>query len=336
METEALHGVVTRGGRVESVHPVLVAVTDAAGRTVAFANNPAHPTYFRSAAKPLQAWAAVSSGAADRFALSEPALALACASHSGEPAHVQLARQMLSAIGADEGALACGGHLSLEEAVREAQIRERVPLGPVTNNCSGKHAAMLALARHLDAPLAGYEDPTHPAQRRVIEQVARACGLSPSAVPLAGDGCTAPTFYLPLAAMARGWAVWGTSPNAAAARLRAAMWRHPFYVGGTGRACTAFLSAAPGGLLAKIGAEGVYCAALPRVGLGVALKVHSGEMRFAALLLATVLSQIADRWPDALTAAERDEIEKRKEKEVLDTRGRTVGQLLARGALRFA
>jgi len=323
----------TRGGRVEASSPVDVAVVDAAGRLFGHAGDAARCTWWRSAAKPFQAAACVRAGAADRFGFDDSALALACASHSSDDEHTSLARQMLRACGCTEDDLACGGHPPLSPRVHERLVREGITPSSAHSNCSGKHAAMLALARHLGADVRGYEGPEHPVQRRVLAEVRAGTGLHEASVATAGDGCRAPTFWLPLAAMARAWARLGTDDDAVLARLRRAMVAHPTLVAGRDRACTRFIADGGGAVVVKVGAEGVYCAALPGQGLGVALKVHCGDARFAPVALGAVLARLDERLGlglphDAWRAVACPSVQ--------DTRGDVVGGLVADGALVFA
>lgn len=296
---DPLQVVVTRSGRIESQHRVHVAVVDVNGAVVAAAGDLHSLTCWRSAAKIFQASVAVDTGAADAFNFDDRALALACGSHSGEAAHLEVAAGMLARCGCTEAHLACGPHPSLSARVRRAHLRVGTTLSALHNNCSGKHAAMLATAQHLGSPsdavvaVDGYERPDHPVQRAILQRVSAVSGVAVDDVGLATDGCRAVSFYLPLQAMARAWAHAGVD-DGTFARLRKAMWQHPVLVAGEGRACTDFLAAGAEGerLLVKIGAEGVYCAALPQAGLGIALKVESGDARIAPIALAGILRDL--------------------------------------------
>jgi L-asparaginase II len=324
----------TRGDLVESVHRVSVAVVRGDGRLVAEAGDPSQVTFWRSAAKPFQALPLLADGAADAFGLTPPELALACASHSSEAAHLAVAAGFLRRIGATVDDLACGPHTPLSPAVAERVVREGVALTPLWSNCSGKHAGMLALARHHGWPTAGYHLPDHPVQRRILDEVARWAEVPVAAIPTATDGCTAVTFALPLTAMAGAWARFGSATTPGPARLRSAMTAHPELVAGTGRLCTELMAAWQGRVLAKVGAAGVYCAALPEVGLGVALKVADGDSAAAAPALLAVLRALLAR-----AAPERGydlaPFEVYAESAIANTRGTTVGAVRAAGTLRF-
>lgn len=324
-----------RGGRRESEHIVSLAVVDLTGALVASAGLATRETYWRSAAKPLQALALVEEGAADRYQLSEEALALACASHSSEPRHLEIAREMLAACDCGEEHLACGPHPPLTSLAHVDVTSVPPPWRPLGSNCSGKHAAMLALLRHLGFDPRGYECAEHPLQRRILADIARTTGLPEADIGLGTDGCRAVTFFVSLTAMARAWAYFGASDDEAPRRLRDACWRHPTLVAGTGRSCTRLLEAARGALLVKVGAEGVYCAALPQAGLGLALKVESGDMRAAPVALLAALADLESRLGlglEVFTPALADLLEA----PLLDTRGEVIGSLRRVGHLTFA
>jgi L-asparaginase II len=324
----------TRGDLIESVHRVSVAVVHADGRLVAAAGDPARVAYWRSAAKPFQALPLLEDGAADALAMTADELALACASHSSEPRHLEVAAGLLRRIGATEADLACGPHPPISAEVAERVVREGITLTPLWSNCSGKHAGMLALARHHGWRWAGYERPGHPLQDRVLAEVARWTCVRGEAIPIATDGCAAVTFGLPLSAMALAWARFGAATEPAPLRLRAAMSAHPDLVAGTGRLCTELMAALPGRVLAKIGAAGIYCATLPELGLGVALKVADGDSEVSPPALLAVLSAVIER--AGLTAQyDLARVAHHATQPILNTRGARVGTLRAAGVLRF-
>ena len=287
---------VLRGARIESWHRVSYAVADGAGRVRHAAGAVDRPIFTRSAVKPLQALALVESGAARRFGVSAAELALASASHSGEACHVAAVTGWLARLGLDQSALACGAHAPLHAASAERLLAAGQTPTAVHNNCSGKHAGMLTLARHLGAPLAGYQRPDHPVQRRIAATLAEMAGLAALPTP-ATDGCGVPTFPLTLKQLAGAFARLGAPQGLGAMRraacdqIRAAIRAHPRLVAGTGRACTAIMTAAPE-LLVKTGAEGVYAAALPEGGIGLALKVEDGAGRAAPVALLALLEAL--------------------------------------------
>lgn len=288
---------VTRGHRTESVHAVTIAVADGAGRLAFAAGDVAAPRYPRSAIKALLALPLVETGIADRLGLDEAALALACASHAGEPVHVETARAMLARAGRDPAILACGTHPPLSRAAADALVRAGVAPGPLHNNCSGKHAGLVCLAVGLGADPAGYETPDHPAMRAATAPLAALAGTPCEAANRATDGCGIPTYAIPLAGLARAFARFGTGEGleparaSAAARLRRAVARHPELLAGSGRFDTVLAAAFGERLFVKGGAEGVWCAALPEAGLGIAVKAEDGAGRAAEAALAALLER---------------------------------------------
>lgn len=317
----------TRGDVVESRHEVHGAVGDADGKLVARAGAPDRVTFMRSAAKPFQALAVLEAGAFHRAGWGDEELALACASHSSEERHVALARRMLASLGLDDSHLACGPHRPLGEGVARAMWAAGVAPTAIHSNCSGKHAAMLALARHRGWPTNGYERRDHPVQRCCLEVIAAWTRTPPDAIGLGVDGCTVPAFAVPLAAMAGAYARLATA-GGAAVRVREAMLAHPELIAGEGRLCTELMRAYPGAMLAKVGAAGVYGAAFLESGLGVALKVEDGDRRAAEVALLAVLDELlADGPPPSSLLASF------ATRDVLDTRGHAVGVLRASGRL---
>jgi L-asparaginase II len=278
----------TRGELVESRHRGAIAIADASGRLAWSCGDVERPIYPRSAVKMLQALTLVESGAADAYALSDEELALACASHSGEPFHVAAVRGWLARIGLDETALACGAPAGPDGR----------PLTRAHHNCSGKHAGFLTDALQLGANPAGYQRPDHPVQRRVLAAIAEMAGVDRDRMPVAVDGCTAPAVALPLGALATAVARIADPTHlargraAAARRLDAAVKVKPLYVAGTGRACTALIQAAGGAASVKTGAEGVFVAVLSGLGLGVALKIDDGGTRASETAIAALLAAL--------------------------------------------
>jgi len=321
---------VTRGERVESVHRVHAAVVDTDGDTVEGWGSVDRLVFPRSAIKPMQALPLVETGAADAYRLEDAELALACASHNGEPRHVERVAGWLNRLGLDDGALECGGHLPRQEPVLIGFLRSGRPLGQVYNNCSGKHAGMLTHARHLGDAHRGYVLPDHPVQRRVLAAVAAMCGVDAEAMPLAVDGCSAPAPALPLAALAAGFARFATPEDLPAARAEAcrriggAMMAEPYMLAGRDRLCTALIQATRGTVLAKTGAEGVYLAGLPGRGLGIALKAEDGTGRAAEVALVALLERY-----QALDERGRQALGSWFERRIGNVRGSIVGAMRA-------
>jgi len=326
----------TRGGMPESVHRISVAVVDPAGQLIARSGDPGLHTFWRSAAKPFQALPVVADGAADRFGLTDAEVALACASHSSEPGHVSLAEEMLRKVGQTEADLACGPHVPLSPVMAATVMREGIHMSPAWSNCSGKHAAMLAISLHRGWPAHGYERLEHPLQQRILSEVSRWTGEPVESIGLGVDGCTAVSFALPLVGMARAYARFGRSDEPAMVRIRNAMMAHPWLVAGTGRSCTDLMAAAPGRLAVKLGADGIYSAVLIRSGIGVALKVEDGDMRASPATLVAILRDLAQRFePDLVDALAAPEVARHARLAIYSTRGQVTGYLQVVGALQY-
>lgn len=288
---------VTRGSQVESRHRAAVAVVDAAGKVALSVGDIDRPVYARSAIKSLQAIALVESGAADAFAVSEPELALACASHSGEPRHVEAVTAWLGRVGLSVADLECGPQLPGYEPALIALLAGGGEGTAAHNNCSGKHSGFLTLARHLGVPTRGYVNYEHPVQQRILGVLEGMTGLDLGRAPRGIDGCSIPVVGIPLGNMALAMARLGApddQPEArqeACRRLRRAVAAHPFMVAGSGRFDTRVMELTGEKALIKTGAEGVYCAAFPEHGLGVALKVDDGAGRAAEVLMGRLLAR---------------------------------------------
>ncbi len=292
---------VRRGALVESVHRGAIAVVDADGASVLALGDVGCPVYPRSAVKALQALPLVELGAADALGLADEALALASASHGGEPMHVAVVERMLARAGLDSGALECGIHWPIDQGAAHALARAGSNPTALHNNCSGKHAGFLAVARRLGVDHRLYVKPGHAVQREV-KAVLEA--LSGTAIPDergAVDGCSVPTWAMPLTDLARAFARFGSGRGlaparaAAAGRIRLACARRPELVAGAGRFGTRLMEILGEEVFVKTGAEGVLCAALPNEGLGIALKCHDGATRAAEVMMAAVLLRLLPR-----------------------------------------
>jgi L-asparaginase II len=281
---------VSRGPIVESRHRGHVIAVDGEGKTIAALGAPETVTFIRSSGKPFQAMPLVASGAADRFGFTEKEIAIACGSHSGEPEHVATVRSMLARMGMDESALKCGAHIPFSPDVARELAENRQRPDVLQNNCSGKHAGMLALARHLGADPDTYDQPANPVQQQIAAAVSKFSDVPLEELAIGTDGCGAPVFGLPVHAMAliyarlvRPPARFEASVRDACRRIVDAMINFPEMVGGSkGRLDTELIRAGKGRLISKIGAEGVYtvgvlpCDQWPK-GLGLALKIEDGD-----------------------------------------------------------
>jgi len=289
---------VTRGGRVESRHEGSVAVFDAAGKSVLSIGDVEAAVFPRSAVKAIQALPLVESGAAEHYRFGDRELAMACASHSGEPEHVAASTDMLARASLDGGALECGVQWPADQKVTVALARSGHTPSALHNNCSGKHSGFLCGCQHLRFNHAGYVDADHPYQELVRRSLAEVTGAEHGERNRGIDGCSIPTYAVPLKSLATGFAKMATGTGfstdraAAARRLFAACMAEPFYVAGTDRADVWLMQAAPGRIFAKGGAEGVHCAAIPELGLGIALKCDDGHGRAAEAACAAVLTKL--------------------------------------------
>lgn len=294
-----------RGGSVESAHRGAFAVVDAAGAVLCARGDIERPVFPRSAVKLLQALPLVASGAADALQLSDEELALACASHNGEPAHVATAAAMLAKAGLDAAVLECGAHWPYREAFqRQMAARGETPT-PLHNNCSGKHAGFVCLGCHLARratgaalreTVTGYVQPDHAVMREVRHALQASTGWDLAQAPQGIDGCSIPTYGIPLRHLAQGFARvasgvgLGDDFARAARRLRRAVANAPFMVAGSDRFDTRVMQRLGERVCCKVGAEGMYCAALPERGLGVALKIDDGNnARAAEVVMATLI-----------------------------------------------
>ncbi len=300
---------VTRGPVVESRHEGIAAVVKPDGAVVGSWGDIDAVVLPRSANKPIQALAFVESGAVERFGLGNEHIALACASHNGEARHVDTVRAWLKTIGLGEGDLECGTHPPRLPASLEALVREGAVPTAAYNNCSGKHSGFLTTVVHYGEPTQGYIKYDHPVQRRLREVMSALCGVDAGAFPYGTDGCGIPTLATPLRRLAQAMAGMADPSRLsnkraeAATRIRAAMNAEPFMVAGSGRFCTRINGALAGVAQVKTGAEGVFCAMLPTLGLGVAIKIWDGAGRAAEIAMAALLDHLG-----VLPAAQRAEV----------------------------
>jgi L-asparaginase II len=317
---------VTRGGRVESRHRVSGALIDEQGRLRAWVGDPQLLTFFRSAAKPLQALPIVADGAADALRLSDAELAVCCASHSGEPPHVEVVLSILGKIGCTEDDLVCGPHWPFHKPSAEALRQAGESPGRVHNNCSGKHAGMLAWSRHAGVETRDYHHADHPVQRRICTEIAGWANSRCEAMPVGVDGCGVPSFAQPLNVMAGIYAnivaAAEREPADAAGRLSRAMTNEPYYVGGTQRLTSRLMEVTGGRLVAKFGAEAVYCVGDRDRGWGVAVKVEDGHRRAVGAAVIEFIAQM-----EMLTADELQALEDRHTLPVRNTRDEIVGEI---------
>jgi len=289
---------VIRGLLVESRHRGAVAVCDAEGMLLLALGDVETPVFPRSAVKAMQAMPLIESGAADAFGLDDIELAIACASHSGDKAHLAAVRGLLAKAGLKEAQLACGVHWPMSERASQELIRAGKSPSAIHNNCSGKHAGMLATAVYRRLDPAGYERPEHAVQEDIRRVLSEICGVPLDRHDMGIDGCSVPTFALPLAALATSFARIGSGKGLtgarkdAAERLVSACVASPTLVAGEGRFDTVAMRGLGTKVFSKGGAEGVHCASLPALGLGIAVKIDDGTKRGAEHVLARLLSEL--------------------------------------------
>jgi L-asparaginase II len=324
----------TRGPLVESRHRGHVALVDAEGGVVLRFGDIETPIMPRSAVKPLQALPLVESGAADAFGLGDAEIALACASHRGEPAHVARVTSWLRRVGLGIDDLECGAHLPGNEAAARALIRHDQTPSAVHNNCSGKHAGFLTTARHLGEPTRSYIAQAHPVQRRVAAVLGEMTDSDAPGAAYGIDGCGIPTIALPLRAWAMGLARLadpgrlGPARRAAATRILASMAGEPFMVSGSNSMTTLLMEAVGARLVVKPGAEGVYAAILRERGLGLMIKMEDGAARGADLALAALLQRLG-----LLDEAAQEKLARFLDPPLANHAGRIVGRLQPAAAL---
>ena len=333
---------VTRGAITESRHRGHIVASEPDGQIVAFLGAPETVTFLRSSAKPHQAIPLIASGAADRFGFNDSEIALACASHSGEPIHTEIAAGMLRKIGLGPEDLRCGVHEPFsQEVTRELRTSGKEP-NVLQNNCSGKHAGMLALAKFLDAPAETYDRADNPAQLAIAEVVSQFSDIAIENISVGVDGCGVPVFGVTMKAMALMYArlvappaAFDAATRAACERIVAAMTAHPELIGGTkDRLDTEMMRATEGSLISKVGAEGVYTAGIlpcpnwPN-GLGLALKIEDGDdHRARPTVVIESLHQLG-----VLTDEARDAVSKYAFFPVRNRLGEVVGEVHAEFSL---
>ena len=326
---------VRRGAIIESRHRGALAITEPDGHLVGSLGDANLITSTRSTIKPIQAIPFITSGAADHFSVDERELAVVCASHEGEPIHTETVAGMLVRAGLDESALRCGIQPPYNVETMKKLEAAGEPFSQLHNNCSGKHTGMLMTAVVRGLGLDDYVSPDHSVQREIVSTFARFTGLDEN-LPTGIDGCSAPTFGVPLQSLAVAFARLvnptdlDSTTAAATHRIVAAMINHPEMVGGTtGRFDTELLRAGRGKLVCKIGAEASYCVGIlpsdrfPR-GAGIAFKMEDGSYRGLGPAVVETLSQLG-----VLDDAELAQLASYHRPIVDNRRGTKVGEVRA-------
>lgn len=316
---------VRRGGQLESLHLGSVAVCDAAGQVLYTRGQPQQPTYLRSSAKFFQTLTALRLGTAQRWGFDDEEVALMCASHGAQPLHLRVVQSMFQKAGLTEDQLQCGPHAPSHEPAAEALLRAGQKPTRIHNNCSGKHAGMLATCKHMGWPLETYHHPDHPLQRENNLTLATMSGHT-GPIPTANDGCGVPTFYLSLvqAAIATARLVTaGARPNdwdAPADRIVSAVSRYPIHVDRENHFGAQLLEHLGDHLIGKVGAEGVFVIGLKRQGLGLALKITDGATRAIPAVVVSLLRRF-------LPGVDLEPLAKTVLRPLMNTRGEVVGEM---------
>ena len=326
---ETLPVEIRRGSMVESVHRVDVAVSDAAGNALLVRGDWDRVIYARSSAKPVQALPLIESGAAEAFGLSDERIALACASHRGEPVHTERVAGWLGDIGLGEPSLECGPHRPNDLATADGLVARGEQPSRLHNNCSGKHTGFLTTAVHLGENPAGYLTEAHPVQARVTAVLSEMGGVDLSDAPRGEDGCGIPVIGMPIGSLARAMAqmadphAQGAVRGAACGRIVASMARHPYLTAGRDRLDTALMSAVAG-IATKTGAEGVHIAIVPWKKIGIAVKARCGSERAADAAILWALGETG-----VLSESSRRDLAEWIERPVSNTLGHFVGTVRA-------
>jgi L-asparaginase II len=328
---------VIRGEVIESIHHAAMAVADPDGELVASWGSPDTKTFLRSSAKPFQALALFENGGRERFDFSLKQVALMCGSHSGTDAHVETVVSIHQKIGISEADLLCGTHPPMDTETGERLIRDGIEPTPNRHNCSGKHSAMLALSRILGAPKEDYVNPEHPVQRLILKIMGEMCGLETQDIEIGVDGCSVPTFAMPLRVAATAYARLADPRRFSNARAEAchtiwqAMTTNPDMVAGHDRFDTCLIQVGEGRILAKGGAEGFQGMAIEAgvlgrdaPALGVAIKVADGDLggRARSVVAIELLKQLG-----ALRDDQVDQLADFAPRQMANWRGITVGRL---------
>ncbi|MDP2576427.1 MAG: asparaginase [Candidatus Palauibacterales bacterium] len=303
---------VRRGEVVESRHRVSAALLDEQGQLLAHVGDPELVTYMRSVAKPFQALPLVAEGAAAALKLSDAELAVCSASHSGEPAHVEIVEGLLARIGCSEEDLACGPHAPFHKPSAVALRNGGREPSRVHNNCSGKHAGMLALAQALNADTRGYRRADHPVQIRIRREIAFWTEQRPETMKASIDGCGVMTYTVSISGLAGAYArlvaAADRDSDSPAGQVVRAMTNEPFYVGGSERLATDLIEVTAGRVLAKDGAEGVFCLGDRERRLGLAVKIEDGQTRAVGPAVIEFLAQAGMLSDGELKALDRHRV----------------------------
>ena len=316
---------VTRGDFTESIHVAFAVIVDSEGQIVFSTGDPHYLTCIRSSLKPFQAAASVKAGAVDAACFDEKELALMCASHKGEDIHADTASSMINKLDLNIDDFECGSHYPSDIINRHKMIRENEVATALHNNCSGKHAGMLALAKHLGAETKGYINEEHPVQRIILEYVAELSGESD--IPTETDGCSAPTPFMTLKKIAEIFQSLASCKRPELKKVYDAMVAYPELVGGTNHFDSMFISALDGRGITKVGGESVRGISLntEKYGpIGVSIKILDGSFRAMPLAVMKLLEHL-----EFLSEDEKNKLNKFKTKKLTNHNGIQIGHIEA-------
>jgi len=290
---------ICRGNLIENIYRGDISIVDKKGKSIFLVGDSEKITYWRSAAKPIQALPVIYSGAADKYKLTDKEIVIMASSHSGEQKHVKLIYNILDKIGLDEGNLLCGAHPAFHKPTAEPLAQNKIYTKSIYNPCSGKHVAQLTLCQYYGWKINDYYKLKHPVQQIILETIAKVTGYPKKEIYLGIDNCGVPVFGLPIKNMSYAYtriANWELLPleyQQSAKRIFLSMIKYPEIVGGTDRFDTDLIRISEGKLLAKSGADGVFCIGVRNEnGIGITVKMESGNMKFLPLVVIRILDQL--------------------------------------------
>lgn len=296
---------ITRGDIVETIHYGDVAVVNSKGDLLYHCGNPEKYTFWRSAAKPIQAFNVIISGAADKYGFTDEELSIMCASHYGEKFHLKTIKSILNKIGLTENHILGGTVTSLSSEYALELAYQQTILNPMYSDCSGKHAGMLSVCKHKNFPLETYKELSHPQQQSILKIIAKMTDMDIKNIGIGIDGCSVPVHAMPIKNMALAYARLANpeqlpeSYKMASQKVFKAMTKHPEMVSGTNGFCSNLIALSNKKLVGKVGAEGVYCVGVKNRDIGISIKIESGNMNVLPPAVIHILDKL-----DVLTKAE--------------------------------
>ena len=317
-----------RGNLVENLYCGDIAIVDYKGNTISSVGNDKKITYWRSAAKPIQVIPVIYSGATDKFNFTDREIAIMASSHNGEEIHIDLIYKILDKLDLDEEALLCGIHPPFYKPAADYLYKNKIPISPVYNPCSGKHIAQLALCRHFGWRTNNYYKKEHPVQQMILEIITKISEYPNEKIFLGIDGCGVPVFGLPIKNMSlayariANWKSLNVEYQQAAKRIFESMTKYPEIIGGTKRFDTDIMKILGDKLIAKSGADGIFCIGT-RNGVGITVKMESGNMKLLPAVIINILTQLK-----MLTKEQLDQLRKYYLLDVKNCRNEIVGKFV--------